>query len=292
MRRSLLLAAILSAGLLAPTLANAQYYGYVTRNVNVRAGPDRSYPLVGWLQEGTEIEIFGCLDTWRWCDIQGGVYRGWAYSGFLAYPYEGGWATILETGPESGLPMLSFTLDVYWDSYYTTWPWYDQWPWWTSRPPIYHRPWRPPPRPPIVHPRPPIGVVPPVRPPVGQPPIAKPPGGKPPSAVPPATRPPSVSRPPIAVPSPARPPATRPPSAIPPSVPPPSINPAGPTPWPGPPPSINPAGPTPWPGPPPSINPAGPTPRPLAPPSQSAPPAVAPAPSPAPRPHPRGAAPG
>ena len=286
MRRALLLASVLSAGLLAPTLAVAQYYGYATRNVNVRAGPDRSYPLVGWLQDGTEIEIFGCLDTWRWCDIQGGVYRGWVYSGFLAYPYEGGWATILETGPESGLPMLSFTLDVYWDSYYTTWPWYDQWPWWTSRPPIYHRPWRPPLRPPIVHPRPPIGVVPPVRPPVGQPPIAKPPGGKPPSAVPPATRPPSVSRPPSAVPPPARPP-----SAIPPSVPPPSINPAGPTPWPGPPPSINPAGPTPWPGPPPSINPAGPTPRPLAPPSQSAPPAAAPAPSPAPRPHPR-AAPG
>ena len=275
MKRSLLLASIVAAGLLTPTLADAQYYGYTTRNVNVRAGPDRSYPLVGWLQDGTEIEIFGCLDTWRWCDIQGGVYRGWVYSGFLAYPYEGGWATILETGPESGLPMLSFTLDVYWDSFYTTWPWYDQWSWWASRPPIYYRPWRPPQRPPVVHPRPPIGVVPP-RPPVVVPPIAKPPGGKPPSAVPPATRPPSVSRPPGAVPPPARPPATRPPSAIPPSVPPPSINPAG---------------RTPWPGPPPSINPAGPTPRPLAPPSQSAPPAAAPAPSPAPRPHPR-AAPG
>ena len=281
MRRSLLLASILSTGLLAPTLADAQYYGYATRNVNVRAGPDRSYPLVGWLQEGTEIEIFGCLDTWRWCDIQGGVYRGWVYSGFLAYPYDGGWATILEIGPESGLPVLSFTVDVYWNSYYTTWPWYDQWTWWSSRPPIYHRPWRPPPRPTIVHPRPPIGVVPPVRPPVGQPPIAKPPGGKPPSAVPPATRPPSVSRPPSAVPPPARPPATPPPATRPSSAIPPFV----------PPPSINPAGPTPWPGPPPSINPAGPTPRPLAPPSPSAPPAAAPTPAPAPRPHPR-AAPG
>ena len=271
-RRALVAGCIAVAATLAPTFANAQYYGYATRNVNVRAGPDRSYPLVGWLQEGTEIEIFGCLDTWRWCDIQGGVYRGWVYSGFLAYPYEGGWATILETGPESGLPILSFTLDVYWNSYYLTWPWYDQWSWWASRPPIYYRPWQRPPRPPHVHPRPPIGVVPPGRPPGGQPPVAKPPGGKPPNAVPPATRPPSVSRPPSAV-----PPATRPPSAVPPSVPPPSINPAG---------------PTPWPGPPPSINPAGPTPRPLAPPSQSAPPAATPAPSPAPRPHPRGAAPG
>ena len=266
-RRALVAGCIAVAATLAPTFADAQYYGYATRNVNVRAGPDRSYPLVGWLQEGTEIEIFGCLDTWRWCDIQGGVYRGWAYSGFLAYPYEGGWATILETGPESGLPILSFTLDVYWNSYYMTWPGIDQLVLVVE---------------PAAHLLPPVAAAtaaaarPPAapdrrraagRPPGGQPPVAKPPGGKPPSAVPPATRPPSVSRPPSAV-----PPATRPPSAIPPSVPPPSINPAG---------------PTPWPGPPPSINPAGPTPRPLAPPSQSTPPAAAPAPSPAPRPHPR-----
>lgn len=232
----MLLTSMVIAGLLMPALADAQYYGYATRNVNVRAGPDRSYPLVGWLQEGAEIEIFGCLDTWRWCDIQGGAYRGWVYSGFLAVPYEGGWATILETGPESGLPLLSFTLDVYWDSYYTTWPWYDQWSWWSSRPPIYHRPWRPPPRPPMVHPRPPIGVQPP-RPPVVVPPIAKPPGGKPPSAVPPATRPPPVWRPPSAVPPPERPPTdvqrpSPPHSSVPPSIPPMTTNPAGPTPTP------------------------------------------------------------
>jgi uncharacterized protein YraI len=228
-----------AAAVVLPAVAGAQHYGYATRNVNVRAGPDRSYPLVGWLQEGTEIEIFGCLDTWRWCDIQGGVYRGWVYSGFLAYSYEGGWATILETGPESGLPILSYTLDVYWNSYYANWPWYDQWVWWASRPPIYHRPWHPPPRPPIVHPRPPIGVAPPVRPPVGQPPAAKPPGGKPPSAVPPATRPPPVLRPPSTV-----PPTTRPPSAVPPSIPPMTTNPAGPTPTPLAPPGRSPSRPT------------------------------------------------
>jgi len=243
LRRALLMGGFLVAGALAPALAEGQYYGYATRNVNVRSGPDRSYPLVGWLQEGTEVEIFGCLDTWRWCDIQGGVYRGWVYSGFVTYPYEGGWATILEIGPESGLPILSFTLDVYWNSYYLTWPWYSQWPWWASRPPVYHPPWRPPPRPPIVHPRPPIGIGPPPRPPVATPPIAKPPGGKPPvavprppTAVPPATRPPSVSppqaRPPGTMPPSTRPPPARPPSAVPPAIPPPSINPGGPTPMP------------------------------------------------------------
>lgn len=243
--------------LMAPAVAAAQYYGFATRNVNVRAGPDRSYPLVGWLQDGTEVEIFGCLDTWRWCDLQGGVYRGWVYSGFLAVPYQGGWATVREIGPESGLPVVSFTLDIYWDSYYTTWPWYPQWPWWASRPPIYVPPWRPPPRPPIVRPYPPIGVVPPPRPPVAQPPIARPPGGKPPVATPrpPGAAPPAV-RPPTSPPA-VRPPSPRPPSAIPPGVPPPSIN------------------------------PGGPTPMPVGPPAQPRPPTGAPAPSPAPRAHPR-----
>jgi uncharacterized protein YraI len=255
MRRTVLLASMVVAGLLAPAPAAAQYYGYATRNVNVRAGPDRSYPLVGWVQEGAEVEIFGCIESWRWCDIQAGVYRGWAYTGYIAYPYDGGWASIRDIGPESDLPLLAFELDVYWNSYYTTWPWYAQWPWWVSRPPIYVPPWRPPPRPPVVHPRPPVGVLPP-RPPAVVPPIAKPPGGKPPvtrpvppSAVPPAMHPPPASRPPSAVPPPARPPTgaqrpSPPQSSVPPSVPPMTTNPAGPTPTPLAPPGHSPSRPT------------------------------------------------
>ncbi len=249
-QRTALVASLALAALVAPAVADAQYYGYTMRNVNVRAGPDRAYPLLGWVQEGTAVEIFGCLDSWRWCDIQGGVYRGWVYAGFIATPYQDGWAAIRDIGPDSGLPVISFTLNFYWDTYYTNWPWYAQWPWWASRPPVYIPPWRPPPRPPIVHPRPPIGVLPPrppvvvpPRPPVVQPPIAKPPPGKPPvtrptppTAVPPAARPPSVApsptQPPTGGPRPAPPPSVRPPSSIPPGVPPPSIRPEGPTPMP------------------------------------------------------------
>lgn len=249
-QRTAFVASLAVVALVAPALADAQYYGYAMRNVNVRAGPDRAYPLVGWLQDGTEVEIFGCLDSWRWCDIQGGVYRGWVYAGFIAYPYQDGWAAIRDIGPDSGLPVISFTLNFYWDTYYMNWPWYAQWPWWASRPPVYVPPWRPPLRPPIVHPRPPIGVRPPrppvvvpPRPPVVQPPIAKPPAGKPPvtrptppTAVPPDARPPSVvpspTRPPTGGHRPAPPPSARPPSSIPPGVPPPSLRPEGPTPMP------------------------------------------------------------
>jgi uncharacterized protein YraI len=256
-----LAASLAAAAIVVPVAAGAQYYGYTTRNVNVRAGPDRSYPLVGWLQDGMEVEVFGCLDSWRWCDLQGGAYRGWAYAGFLAVPYQGGWATVRDVGPESGLPVLAFEVAVYWNTFYTTWPWYVQWPWWASRPPIYVPPWRPPVRPPVVHPRPPIGVIPP-RPPAVTPPVAKPPVATP--------YPPSEGRPPVR-PSPGHPPTVqppvqRPPTAVPPVVPPLPIRPEGATP----------------------MRPEGATPRPLAPPAHPTPRPPAVAPTPAQPRHPRG----
>jgi uncharacterized protein YraI len=265
-RRRAVAACLAVAAIAAPAVASAQYYGYAPRNVNVRAGPDRSYPLVGWLQEGTEIEIFGCLDSWRWCDLQGGIYRGWAYAGFLAVPYQDGWATIRDVGPESGLPVLSFEVTVYWNNFYTTWPWYAQWPWWASRPPIYIPPWRPPVRPPVIHPRPPIGVLPP-GPPVVRPP--RPPGVTPPIAKPPVVTPypPSEGRPPVR-PSPGHPPAVQPPVQRPPAGRPPTVVP----------PVV----------PPPPIRPEGATPRPLGSPSHPAPRPPAAAPTPAQPRHPRG----
>jgi uncharacterized protein YraI len=241
MRRSLMIACLASALALFSALAQAQHYAYATRNVNVRAGPDRSYPLVGWLQEGTEVEIFGCLEDWRWCEVLAGIYRGWVYSGFLAYPYQGGWATIRDVGPDAGLPMLSFQLDLYWNNHYTNWPWYPQWTWWASRPPPHRPPWRPPPRPPVVHPRPPIGIVPPLSvplfPPIGStapahppapapaPPPGRPPGASPPVERPPEGRPPRQYRPSPEAPPAARTPATTPPAGGPPISRPPSAAP-------------------------------------------------------------------
>jgi len=173
--KTLLLAMVLAAGLATATGAHAQY-GFTTRDVNVRAGPAREYPLVAWLPVGTVVEILGCLADWRWCEIGNGPVRGFVYAGFLGYPYEGGYVIVRDAGPYLGLAVVPFVLENYWDAWYADRPWYPQWRWWSHRPPPGSHPPRPPHRPPQVRPlppgQPPAGIVPPMRlviPPITQP---------------------------------------------------------------------------------------------------------------------------
>ncbi len=49
----------LALSLAIPMLAYAAD-GYVTSNVNLRAGPDPSYPLVDQLPASTEVDVQGC----------------------------------------------------------------------------------------------------------------------------------------------------------------------------------------------------------------------------------------
>lgn len=49
-------------------LASAQD-AYTSRPMNVRAGPNRDYPLVAQLDAGAPLDVHGCLDDWSWCDV-------------------------------------------------------------------------------------------------------------------------------------------------------------------------------------------------------------------------------
>ena len=53
-------------------------------NVNIRAGPDRMFPLVGWLPPRTSVRVFGCTSDRRWCDVASGRNRGWVHSRYLS----------------------------------------------------------------------------------------------------------------------------------------------------------------------------------------------------------------
>lgn len=126
---------LLSAMLAAiPNVASAQPLAYTSKEVSLRAGPSRDYPVVAHLAAGTAMTIYGCLSDYRWCDVVVGGSRGWVYSGNIVYPYLGRNVPVMSYGPTIGLGIVSFSIGNYWDNYYTDYPWYPQRQNWASRP--------------------------------------------------------------------------------------------------------------------------------------------------------------
>jgi len=117
-----------------------------TEPASVRAGPDSSYPEVAQLDADTPIQVMGCLDDWSWCDVGFDGSRGWLYSPDITYQYEGGYVPFYTYAPGLGVPVISFTVDAYWGSYYHDRPWYRQRDEWVHRPIHHQRPPGPAPR--------------------------------------------------------------------------------------------------------------------------------------------------
>ena len=163
--------------LAAPVFAHAAD-GFATANVNLRAGPDTSYPLIATIPVGTQLAIQGCTDGWEWCDVVAFGNRGWIAGNYLQYNYQNQRVLVPAYGAQIGIPIVSFVIGSYWDSYYRKRPFYRDRSRWYARP-VPHRPpprpiQRPPPRPPVQH-RPPSR---PRRPPAGnRPPVRPQPGG-------------------------------------------------------------------------------------------------------------------
>ena len=213
---------LVAAAMLLPAVAWAQL-AFTTQSVNLRAGPDPSFPLVAWVPAGTQVNVFGCINGWTWCDIQVGFNRGWAFAQFLSMPFQNQPIIIGNAGAWLGVPLIAFSVGPYWDIHYRNRPWWGYRNQWVSRPPPpawgppqgpNWRPppgpgWRPPPPPPprqpIAQPRPPSISPPPGggRPPGGgnsgngRPPnVGNPGGGRPPSGGNPGGgRPPSGGNP-------------------------------------------------------------------------------------------------
>lgn len=129
---SRLLCAFASTGLAWASFAAAQT-AITTEAVTVRAAPDRHFPPVTWLLGGASVTVVGCVESWRWCDVTAGRDRGWVYTRYLAITSGGSTVTILNDGPGLGLPMVTFSLDPYWDSNYRGRPWFSKQPYWQNR---------------------------------------------------------------------------------------------------------------------------------------------------------------
>jgi len=130
----------------ASTVASAQN-AFTARPLNVRAGPDRAYPLVAQLAPGTPVDVTGCLSDWSWCDVTFDGNRGWAYAPGLNYVYQGEQVPLYSYAPGFGIPVVTFSLGAYWDRYYRGRPWFGQRAMWLHRRlPPHRRPPGPPPR--------------------------------------------------------------------------------------------------------------------------------------------------
>lgn len=112
-------------------------YGYLTSNVDLRAGPDSSYPSVVSLSAGTAVAIEGCVDGWSWCDVAAGDDRGWVDGSFLQEEYQGQRVLVREYGVQIGIPVVTFVFGTYWDNHYRNSSWYGERERWSRVTPHY-----------------------------------------------------------------------------------------------------------------------------------------------------------
>jgi len=163
----------------------------LTAGVHLRAGPALAYPSVMVVPTGSVVQVYGCEQGYNWCDVQMGAERGWVDAAFLQAAAASGPVVIASSPAVVGVPVVTFSFNTYWSTYYPTRPWY-------ARRAYYYNYWNRYPHgvaPPIYRPRPP----PPRPPPGARPPGARPPpnGSRPPGSgkPPPGNRPPPSTRP-------------------------------------------------------------------------------------------------
>jgi uncharacterized protein YraI len=143
-RSALASLSLVSLSLAIPALAHAAD-GYVTGNVNLRAGPAPDYPLIALIPAGTEVSVQGCTDGWEWCDVIAYGNRGWVAGNFVEYEYQDRPVLLPAYGAQIGIPIVTFVIGTYWDNYYRSRPFYRERTRWYQRP-VVRRPPPPPPR--------------------------------------------------------------------------------------------------------------------------------------------------
>ncbi len=123
---------ILPLCLSAPLLAQAAD-GYVVADISLQAGPDTEYPSITELPAGMPIQIEGCIDGYTWCDVIAGGDRGWVAGSFVQEVYNNQPVIVEDYGPRIGIPIVAFSLGVYWEQHYHNRSWYGQRTQWESR---------------------------------------------------------------------------------------------------------------------------------------------------------------
>lgn len=142
--KRLLCILLLALGFAGPASAQGMN-GVVTAYVDLYAGPDPGYPTIAQLPAGASVAIQGCTEGWAWCDVIAAGTRGWVAGTFVQYTYQNQPVIVADYGPRIGIPIVAFSIGLYWGNYYRDRPFYRNRDYWFNRPYVP----RPPPRPPI-----------------------------------------------------------------------------------------------------------------------------------------------
>jgi len=113
--------ALVAASLFAFALPSATQAAeaYSNTNLNLRAGPGGSYPIVGRINRGESLELLGCIDELSWCEVEAwGNERGWVSANFIGASYRDRQIGIRETYDLGIIKLITFSLDDYWDDHY------------------------------------------------------------------------------------------------------------------------------------------------------------------------------
>jgi uncharacterized protein YraI len=115
----------LSLALALPLAATARD-AFVVEDVGLQAGPDPDYPSITQLPAGTEVQLQGCIEAYTWCDVIAGQDRGWVPGSYLEEEYENQRVLVIDYGPRIQIPVVTFSINVYWDAHYHNRPFYAQ----------------------------------------------------------------------------------------------------------------------------------------------------------------------
>jgi hypothetical protein len=78
-----------AAGLAFSATAAEASPAWLVDNVNLRTGPGTDYYPLAVLPSGSQVEVYGCLQGYTWCDVAYGNLRGWLSSRYLSIFYDG-----------------------------------------------------------------------------------------------------------------------------------------------------------------------------------------------------------
>lgn len=118
------LSLVAGATLMFASYAASAMSGVAATTFILHAGPGDNFPEVSSVPATAPLQIYGCIEGYRWCDVMWKDQRGWTPGDTLKYQYRGRPIKLYDAGSSTDIPVVVFKGDSYWHDYYANRPFY------------------------------------------------------------------------------------------------------------------------------------------------------------------------